>query len=207
MPVDELTTAASAVFDDKTMKNLLPSSVYQRHKENLVSGAPTSEDDMKVLAETLFKWAREQGAVSFAHWFFPMRGGSGAVGGQLGACKYDTLIDLDWSSNLATKPFVATLPYERLFFGETDGSSFPNGGLRATHTAAAFTTWDRSSPCFVMDKVLRIPCAFVTHLGACIDDKTPLLRSNDAVNREGLRLLKAIGVATGAKAVYSYLGW
>jgi len=205
--VDEITQMASAVFDDKTMKSLLPSSVYQRHKENLVSGAPTSEDDMKVLAETLFKWGREQGAVSFAHWFFPMRGGSGAVGGQLGACKYDTLIDLDWSSNLATKPFVATLPYERLFFGETDGSSFPNGGLRATHTAAAFTTWDRSSPCFVMDKVLRVPCAFVTHLGACIDDKTPLLRSNDAVNREGLRLLKAIGCATDAKAVYSYLGW
>mmetsp|Transcript_51390 Transcript_51390/g.112114 ORF Transcript_51390/g.112114 Transcript_51390/m.112114 type:complete len:695 (-) Transcript_51390:484-2568(-) len=205
--VDEITQMSSAVFDDKTMKSLLPSSVYQRHKENLVSGAPTSEDDMKVLAETLFKWGREQGAVSFAHWFFPMRGGSGAVGGQLGACKYDTLIDLDWSSNLATKPFVATLPYERLFFGETDGSSFPNGGLRATHTAAAFTTWDRSSPCFVMDKVLRVPCAFVTHLGACIDEKTPLLRSNDAVNREGLRLLKAIGLATDAKAVYSYLGW
>ena len=80
MPVvDEITQMASAVFDDKTMKNLLPSSVYQRHKENLVSGAPTSEDDMKVLAETLFKWGREQGAVSFAHWFFPMRGGSGAV--------------------------------------------------------------------------------------------------------------------------------
>eukprot|EP00971_Amphidinium_carterae_P213981 4246532-Amphidinium_carterae.1 len=56
----------------------------------------------------------------------------------------DTLIDLEWSSKEATKPFKATLPYERLFFGETDGSSFPNGGLRQTHTAAAFTSWDRS---------------------------------------------------------------
>merc|ERR1719168_346267 len=119
----------------------------------------------------------------------------------------DTMIDLDWASDEATKPFVATLPHERLFFGETDGSSFPNGGLRATHTAAAFTTWDRSSPCFVMDKVLRIPCSFITHLGACIDDKTPLLRSNDAVNKQGLRLLKNIKIGTDTKAIHSFLGW
>merc|ERR1719414_2775402 len=137
----------------------------------------------------------------------PMRGGGGAVGGAVGAFKMDTLIDLDWASKEATKPFKATLPYERLFFGETDGSSFPNGGLRATHTAAAFTTWDRSSPCFVMDKVLRIPASFISHLGACIDDKTPLLRSNDALNKEGLRLLKAIKIGTDAKVIHSYLGW
>eukprot|EP00928_Gymnodinium_smaydae_P012993 TRINITY_DN1474_c0_g1_i13.p1 TRINITY_DN1474_c0_g1~~TRINITY_DN1474_c0_g1_i13.p1 ORF type:complete len:669 (+),score=173.15 TRINITY_DN1474_c0_g1_i13:62-2008(+) len=162
---------------------------------------------MKIIAEAIFKWARDQGAVSFAHWFFPMRGGSGAFGSMCGACKMDTMIDLDWSSSEATKPFNATLPYERLFFGETDGSSFPNGGLRATHTAAAFTTWDRSSPCYVMDKVLRIPCAFITHLGACIDDKTPLLRSIDAVNKQGLRLLKNVKLAADAKAIHSYLGW
>merc|ERR1719421_1641498 len=162
---------------------------------------------MKAIATAIFTWARGLGAVSFAHWFFPMRGGGGAVGGVCGAFKMDTLIDLEWSSQEASKPFKATLPYERLFFGETDGSSFPNGGLRATHTAAAFTTWDRSSPCFVMDKVLRIPCSFVTHLGKCIDDKTPLLRSNDAVNKEGLRLLKAIKIGTDATAIHSFLGW
>merc|ERR1719210_3243682 len=204
---DELTSLSSAVFDDKTMKSHLPSAVYTRFKEGLVTGAPTSEEDMKAIAEAIFGWARTLGAVSFAHWFFPMRGGGGAVGGACGAFKMDTLIDLDWSSKEATKPFEAVLPAERLFFGETDGSSFPNGGLRATHTAAAFTTWDRSSPCFIMDKVLRIPCSFVTHLGACIDDKTPLLRSNDAVNREGLRLLKAVNIGTDAKQIHSFLGW
>ena len=98
-------------------------------------------------------------------------------------------------------------PSGRLYTGETDGSSFPNGGLRATHTAAAFTSWDRSSPCFVYDKVLRIPCAFVTHYGRAIDDKTPLLRSQDAVAREGLRLLKACGVEKEASTMYAYLGW
>merc|ERR1719264_239336 len=204
---DELTTLSSTIFDDKTMKATLPSAVYTRFKDCLVKGEPTTEDDMKAIAEAIFKWARGLGAVSFAHWFFPMRGGSGATGGAVGAFKMDTLIDLEWSSTEATKPFHATLPYERLFFGETDGSSFPNGGLRATHTAAAFTTWDRSSPCFVMDKILRIPCSFVTHLGACIDDKTPLLRSNDALNKHGLRLLQAIKIGTDAKAIHSFLGW
>jgi glutamine synthetase len=204
---DALSGMSSAIFDDNAMKAHLPSRVYARFKEALVTGAATSEDDMKAIAEAIFKWSREQGAVSFAHWFFPIRGGSGAYGSMCGAFKVDTMIDLDWSSAEATKPFNATLPYERLFVGETDGSSFPNGGLRATHTAAAFTTWDRSSPCFVMDKVLRIPCAFVTHLGACIDDKTPLLRSNDAVNKQGLRLLKNIEIATDAKALHSFLGW
>merc|ERR1719410_1189148 len=189
------------------MKANLSSAVYKRFKDSLVTGAPTSEDDMKAIASAIFTWARGLGAVSFAHWFFPMRGGGGAVGGVCGAFKMDTLIDLEWSSQEGTKPFKATLPPERLFFGETDGSSFPNGGLQATHTAAAFTTWDRSSPCFVYEKVLRIPCAFVTHLGACIDDKTPLLRSNDAVNREGLRLLKAVNIGTDAKQIHSFLGW
>eukprot|EP00403_Amphidinium_massartii_P037471 CAMPEP_0178432938 /NCGR_PEP_ID=MMETSP0689_2-20121128/32648_1 /TAXON_ID=160604 /ORGANISM="Amphidinium massartii, Strain CS-259" /LENGTH=693 /DNA_ID=CAMNT_0020054951 /DNA_START=30 /DNA_END=2111 /DNA_ORIENTATION=+ len=207
MATDALNAASTAIFDDATMKKRLPGDVYSRFKDGLVTGAATSEADMQVLADVMFKWARELGAVSFAHWFFPMRGGGGAPGGAVGAFKMDTLIDLDWSSAEATKPFKAVLPHERLFFGETDGSSFPNGGLRATHTAAAFTSWDRSSPCFVLDGVLRIPCAFVTHLGAAIDDKTPLLRSNDAVNREGLRLLKAIGIGADAKKVHSFLGW
>ena len=121
----------------------------------------------------------------------PDAGGSGATGGMLGALKCDAFIDLDWSSDAANKPFKTLLPSGRLYTGETDGSSFPNGGLRATHTAAAFTSWDRSSPCFAYDKGVRIPCAFVTHYGRAIDDKTPLLRSQDAVAREGLRLLKS----------------
>jgi len=204
---DALTDMAAAVFDDDTMRARFPSALYTRFRESLVKGTPVTEDDQKAIANAIFKWAREQGAVSFAHWFFPMRGGGGAHGSMCGALKMDTMIDLDWSSSEGTKPFMEALPYERLFQGETDGSSFPNGGLRATHTAAAFTTWDRSSPVFVLDRVLRVPCAFVTHLGAAIDDKIPLLRSNDAVNREGLRLLQNIGRGGGVKCIHSYLGW
>jgi glutamine synthetase len=204
---DVMTSMARACFDDAAMSKCLPNKVFKNFKDNLISGAPTSEEDQKVIAKELFKWARAQGATDFAHWFFPVRGGGGAVGGTLGAMKMDTLVDLDFKSKSANKPMQAVLPYERLFQGETDGSSFPNGGLRVTHAAAAFTVWDRSSPPFMVGTCLRIPCSFVTHLGHCIDDKTPLLRSMDAVSRQGLRLLKALGVAKDAKCLHSYLGW
>merc|ERR1740127_74203 len=189
------------------MKKYVPSDVFKRFLADVVSGTPTSEADQRAIAAGLFRWAREKGCTDFAHWFFPVRGGSGAVGGAVGALKMDTLIDLDFKSASANKPFKPVLPYERLFQGETDGSSFPNGGLRVTHAAAAFTVWDRTSPPIAVGTCLRIPCSFVTHLGHCIDDKTPLLRSMDAVSRQGLRLLKALGVAKDAKCLHSYLGW
>jgi len=113
---DALNVASTAVFDDNTMKASLPTDVYTRFKQALVTGEATSEDDMKTIADCIFAWARTKGAVASAHWFFPMRGGGGGTGGVCGAFKIDTLIDLDWSSQEATKPFKAVLPAERLFF-------------------------------------------------------------------------------------------
>eukprot|EP00913_Durusdinium_trenchii_P027343 g25652.t1 len=204
---DPLDAAGSCIFDDKVMAEKLPAAVLKRFQECVITGAPTTEEDQKVIADTIYEWARERGAIDFAHWFFPLRGGGGAVGGMLGAYKQDTLLDLDFASKYVTKPMKACLPSERLFQGETDGSSFPNGGLRVTHSAAAFTTWDRTSPPFVLNKTLYIPCAFITHFGKCIDEKTPLLRSMDAVKEQGLRLLKAVGLGKDAKTMHSYLGW
>ncbi|CAE7806137.1 glnA3 [Symbiodinium sp. CCMP2456] len=204
---DPLATMGKNMFDDKVMAEKLPAAVIKRFQECLISGAPTTEEDQKIIADTMFEWARERGAVDFAHWFFPLRGQGGAVGGMLGAYKQDTLLDLEFGSKFVTKPMKACLPAERLFQGETDGSSFPNGGLRVTHSAAAFTTWDRSSPPFVLNKTLYIPCAFITHFGKCIDEKTPLLRSMDAVKAQGLRMLKAVGLGKDAQTMHSYLGW
>ena len=204
---DPLDAAGTCIFDDKVMAEKLPAAVLKRFQECLVTGAPTPEEDQKIIADSMFEWARERGVIDFAHWFFPLRGGGGAVGGMLGAFKQDTLLDLEFSSKYVTKPMKACLPAERLFQGETDGSSFPNGGLRVTHSAAAFTTWDRTSPPFVLNKTLYIPCAFVTHFGKCIDEKTPLLRSMDAIKEQGLRLLKAVGLGKDVKTMHSYLGW
>ncbi|CAK0808585.1 unnamed protein product [Prorocentrum cordatum] len=204
---DVMTKLASLIFDDATMKKYVPPKVFKQFQEDLVTGNPTSEDDQKAIAKGMFKWAREHGCTDFAHWFFPCRGGSGAVGGAVGALKMDTLIDMDFGSKSANKPFFPVLPTERLFQGETDGSSFPNGGLRVTHSAAAFTVWDRTSPPFISGTTLRIPCSFLTHFGRSIDEKTPLLRSMDAVSAQGLRLLRALGLASDAKCLRSYLGW
>merc|ERR1719397_2014226 len=116
------------------------------------------------------------------------------------------MIDLDWTSEEATKPFIATLPHERLFFNETDGSSFPNGGLRATHTAAAYLSWDKTSSPFVRGDTLYIPSAFITWNGDALDEKTPLLRSQEALNNAALRVLHHLG-DTDAKQVVSNTGW
>ena len=205
--MDMLSAASTHVYDDKAMAETLPADVHSRFKDALKTGAPTSPADQAAIAAAIFGWARERGAASFAHWFFPLRGGGGSLGSAVGSLKYDLFADLCWGSDSAIKPFEATLPTDRLFVGETDGSSFPNGGLRQTHSAAAFTTWDRGSPCMVIDDTLYIPCAFVTHLGTCIDAKTPLLRSADAVNTHGLRLLTAMGKLGQTTTMYSYLGW
>lgn len=204
---DMLTKAQTNIYDDRAMAATLPRDVHSRFKEALKTGAPTSDEDQKALAKAIFTWARSLGATSFAHWFFPLRGGGGAIGGSLSGMKYDAFVDLVWSSDSVIKPFETTFPHERLFVGETDGSSYPTGGLRVTHAAAAFTTWDRGSPVFVLDEVLYIPCAFITHLGTCIDEKTPLLRSSDAVSRQGLRLLRAMRREPSTSVIYNYLGW
>merc|ERR1719247_656528 len=204
---DMLENAQSHYYNHVMMEKTLPKDVYDRFQECLKTGAPTSEEDQKVIAEAILKWARGLGATSFAHWFFPLRFGSGAVGGMLGGLKYDAFIDKVWSHKSANKPFEEKFTGERLFVGETDGSSFPNGGLRVTHRAAAFTTWDRGSPPVVHDGTLMIPCAFLTQLGTAIDDKTPLLRSSDAIQREGMRLLSAMKKDSGATMVHNYLGW
>ena len=98
-------------FDLVTMPKYVSDPVVKRFKDCLVSGKPTPEEDKKAIAEGMFKWARERGATDFAHWFFPSRGGGGAVGGSLGALKMDTLIDLDFSQPDSNKPMFATLPY------------------------------------------------------------------------------------------------
>mmetsp|Transcript_47050 Transcript_47050/g.131160 ORF Transcript_47050/g.131160 Transcript_47050/m.131160 type:complete len:1165 (+) Transcript_47050:86-3580(+) len=204
---DFLCSMSVSIFNEDTMAYYVGGDVFTRFKQSLMTGEPTGVEDQKVIAAAMFEWARKQGATDFAHWFFPCRGGAGAVGGSLGALKRDLFADILHSAKSANKPFMAMFPHERLFQGETDGSSFPNGGLRVTHSAAAFTVWDRSSPPFIIDNVLRIPCSFLTHYGHCIDEKTPLLRSADALQREGLRLLKNIKIGTEAKAMHSYLGW
>jgi len=141
--------------------------------------------------------------VNYAHWFSPVRGEPIQA---LNGMKYDSFLDLDFSDPALVKSMKVGFSGSQLFFNETDGSSFPNGGLRATHTAAAYNSWDRKSPVFVYGDTLYIPSAFVAWTGAALDHKTPLLRSEEAINTEGLRLLKHLGDSESS-CVVSNVGW
>ena len=139
-------------------------------------------------------WAMAKGCVTYAHWFSPMRGCNGE--------KHDTFVDLNYKTGEMKVDFGSTF----LFYGETDGSSFPNGGMRQTHTAAAYTSWDVSSPPFVRDDCLYIPAAFISWKGESLDLKTPLLRANQYLSEQATRLLNLIG-DKDTTSVVSNVGW
>lgn len=145
-------------------------------------------------------WAMERGATQFSHQFYPMRGVAAGT-------KLDSFISLDFGSDDALKKIASpAFSTGQVFMSETDGSSFPNGGLRATHTAAAYMAWDRSSPPYVKGDTLYFPCAFTAWTGEALDYKTPLLRSQRAVGEESVRLLKHLGHDDVAK-VHANVGW
>jgi glutamine synthetase len=129
-----------------------------------------------------------------------MRGGNGV--------KYDMFIDYDWGGEGTLNGTMKdmTIAEPDLFFNETDGSSFPNGDMRQTHRAAAFMNWDRISPPFVRNGCLYLPASFVTHNGDALDEKTPLLRSQEAINQSGLRLQKLLGDNESTEVVAN-VGW
>jgi len=163
---------------------------------------PPPKEVRNALAKEMFEWAVSQGAVNFAHWASPLRG-------TVNLLKHDSFVELDFGAKSAVKPIMAGFSGSRLFMSETDGSSFPNGGLRATHRAAAYMAWDTGSPPFVRGDTLYIPSAFVTFNGDALDEKTPLLRSQKAVKESGKRFLKLVGASNEeAKAgIDCNLGW
>lgn len=189
-------------FDDHKLKDAVNAEVYTEFHKCLKDGSPLSKSAGNAVAEALMKWAMDLGAVQYAHWFSPIRGANGL--------KLDAFLDYDFGGqgtlDGTMKDMKVDFSGSKLFFNETDGSSFPNGGLRQTHRAAAFMNWDRLSPPFVRNGVLYLPSSFVTHNGDAIDEKTPLLRSEEAINEHGLRLLRCLGDNESQKVV-SNVGW
>jgi glutamine synthetase len=196
---------ASHQFNDQRMKELLPRDVWQRFRDTRETGEDLSEDDMDAIAECMFTWSTGLGAVNFSHVFYPVRSTGAQIGGAAGM-KHDAFVELDHAAPSAIKPITLHFEGKRLFTGETDGSSFPNGGLRNTHTAAGFTSWDRSSSPWVYKDTLYIPCVLVSHYGDALDEKTPLLRASDALNRESLRLMQHTGFEVDSTKVTVNMG-
>jgi len=138
------------------------------------------------VATAVMNWATDNGASVFCHWFQPL--GSSSVRHGMSSMVQNAFFNFDEDGSP-----VWNLKGKDLIQGETDGSSYPTGGLRATHTAGGYLTIDPTSPMWLRGDTVFVPAAFVTYHGHAIDEKTPLLRSAEALNREGTRLLKLLG--------------
>ncbi|MBQ8426918.1 MAG: glutamine synthetase III [Clostridia bacterium] len=173
-------TFGSMVFNDKVMKERLPKEAYDAVRKAIDNGEPLSHDYAKCVASVMKDWAIEKGATHFTHWFQPMTG--------ITAEKHDSFIEPFGDGEVIMK-----FSEKSLVKGESDASSFPTGGLRATFEARGYTAWDPTSYAFVKDGSLYIPTAFCSYGGEAIDKKTPLLRSIDAFNKQALRILRLFG--------------
>ena len=183
------------VFNDTVMQERLPKKVYKKLKEVVEEGKEFDLETADVVAHEMKEWAIEKGATHYTHWFQPLTG--------VTAEKHDSFITAPMKSGKILMSFSG----KELVKGEPDASSFPSGGLRATFEARGYTAWDCTSPAFVRQDAagatLCIPTAFCSYTGEALDQKTPLLRSMEAINDQSLRLLKLFGNVTSKKVTPS----
>ena len=171
------------VFNDDVMRERLPKEVYKSLTKTMATGRTIDPSIADVVANAMKDWAVEKGATHYTHWFQPLTG--------VTAEKHDAFI-----SPVGTCKVVMEFSGKELIRGESDASSFPSGGLRATFEARGYTAWDPASYAFVKDGTLYIPTAFCSYTGEALDSKTPLLRSMDALNTQALRILRLFGDTT-----------
>ena len=183
------------VFNDSVMQERLPKKVYKELKKTIQEGKELSMEIADVVAHEMKEWAIEKGATHYSHWFQPLTG--------VTAEKHDAFITAPMENGKVLMSFSG----KELIKGEPDASSFPSGGLRATFEARGYTTWDCTSPAFVRHDAaggtLCIPTAFCSYTGEALDQKTPLLRSMEAVNVQALRLIRLFGNTTSKKVTPS----
>ena len=183
------------VFNDSVMQARLPKKVYKELKKTIEEGKELTMEIADVVAHEMKEWAIEKGATHYSHWFQPLTG--------VTAEKHDAFITAPMDNGKVLMSFSG----KELIKGEPDASSFPSGGLRATFEARGYTTWDCTSPAFVRHDAaggtLCIPTAFCSYTGEALDQKTPLLRSMEAVNTQALRLLRLFGNTTSKKVTPS----
>ncbi len=183
------------VFNDTVMQERLPKKVYKDLKKTIEEGKELDLVTADVIAHEMKEWAIEKGATHYTHWFQPLTGAT--------AEKHDSFISAPMPSGKVLMSFSG----KELIKGEPDASSFPSGGLRATFEARGYTAWDCTSPAFVRQDAggatLCIPTAFCSYKGEALDQKTPLLRSMEAINKETLRLIRLFGNKTAKKVIPS----
>jgi Uncharacterized protein related to glutamine synthetase len=171
---------ASMVFSDRVMKERLPKKVYEAINRTIEDGQILDISIANAVANAMKEWAVEKGVTHFTHWFQPMTG--------VTAEKHDSFI-----SPVCSDKILMEFSGKELTKGESDASSFPSGGLRATFEARGYTAWDPTSYVFIKDGVLCIPTIFCSYGGHVLDKKVPLLRSVCAVEKQAMRVLRLFG--------------
>ena len=173
------------VFTIRKMKEYLPKNVYKDVEKVMNEGGELSKTSADVVAKAMKDWAVEKGATHFTHWFQPLTG--------ITAEKHDSFITVPDEEGRVLLEFSG----KELIKGEPDASSFPSGGLRATFEARGYTAWDITSPAFIKEdatgKILCIPTAFCSYTGEALDKKTPLLRSEQALSEQAVRIARLFG--------------
>ena len=180
------------VFNEDVMREKLPKEVYKSLSKTIAEGRTIDPSIASVVANAMKDWAIEKGATHYTHWFQPLTG--------VTAEKHDSFI-----SPVGNCKVVMEFSGKELIKGESDASSFPSGGLRATFEARGYTAWDPASYAFVKNGTLYIPTAFCSYTGEALDTKTPLLRSMSAINTQALRIVRLFGDAQ-AKRVNTTVG-
>ncbi|MBR6258255.1 MAG: glutamine synthetase III [Lachnospiraceae bacterium] len=183
------------VFTLGKMRERLPKNVFKEVQKVMEEGGELSKASADVVAKAMKDWAVENGATHFTHWFQPLTG--------ITAEKHDSFITHPDEEGRTLLEFSG----KELIKGEPDASSFPSGGLRATFEARGYTAWDITSPAFLKEDatgtILCIPTAFCSYTGEALDKKTPLLRSEEAVSTQALRILRLFGNNTAKKVIPS----
>ena len=182
------------VFNDEAMQVYLPKAVFKKLKKTIEDGLELDNDIADSVAHGMKEWAIDRGATHYTHWFQPLTG--------VTAEKHDSFISAPKNGKV-----IMEFSAKELTKGESDASSFPSGGLRATFEARGYTAWDCTSPAFLkkdsLGVTLYIPTAFCSYRGEALDKKTPLLRSMQAINTQALRILRLFGNTTSHRVVPS----
>ena len=178
------------VFSDLVQRETLPHEVYKKLRQTIEAGKTLDISIAGAVASAMKIWAVKKGATHYTHWFQPLTG--------LTAEKHEAFLEREGDG------VILSLTGKSLIVGESDASSFPSGGSRATYMARGYTAWDPTSPAFVKGNTLYIPTVFVSHTGETLDNKSPLLRSMTALDKQAKRLLKLFGI--DCKKVFCTVG-
>lgn len=180
------------VFNRQSMFEYLPKSTYDQLVDAIDNKKPLSRELADSVADGMKRWALDNGARHYTHWFAPLTGNT--------AEKHDAFIEHDGKGGVEEK-FSGKLLIQQ----EPDASSFPNGGIRNTFEARGYSAWDISSPAFITDNTLCIPTVFISYTGESLDYKTPLLRALNSIDNAATRIARIFDPSV--KHVHSYLGW